>query len=77
MEQLEQRNFLIEEDDNVMVQSGINLKPKFPKRPMSKPSYNRSLNNNQNKTGQNLKYMPDHLASKIVDDILSTKFSQD
>jgi hypothetical protein len=43
------------------------------KRPFSKNSHI----NTTNKIYSNLKHMPAHLATKLVDDILNAKFSQD
>ena len=72
-----------EEDDNNNYKNNNSyaLKSEMQKRPLSRSSYNN--NNlqqknymNKNRGDQNLKHMPDHLASKFVNDILNSKFSE-
>ena len=72
MQELEQKDFLIEaNDENKDV--GIGLKMNLKKRPFSKNSHS----NQGNKINANLKHIPDHMASKLVDDILNAKFTKD
>ena len=76
MEEFEQRNFTID-DDNNNLDSRMNMQ----KINMSKDYYN-SLNtnnshntNNANKNNfQQGNYMPDHIAEKLISDILNDKF---
>ena len=60
-----------EDDDNKEIGGGFRFN--LHKRPLSKNSHA----NPTNKVNSNLKHMPAHLASKIVDDILNHKFSKD
>jgi len=81
LQDFEKRNFIIEEEDE-MREGAYAMKYNLQKRPLSKNSHrnlnqNYNSNKNSNNNNQNFKHMPDHLASKLVDDILNSKFSQD
>ena len=71
MQEFEQRNFLGEEEDENK-DMGAGFKLNLHKRPFSKNSHA----NPANRINPNLKHMPDHLATKLVDDILNAKFSK-
>lgn len=72
LQEFEQRNFLMEEHDELKgIRGGYKLN--LQKRAFSKNSHI----NPTNKINSNLKHIPDHLATKLVDDILSAKFSKD
>ena len=71
-----------EEDNNNNNYNNYNsyaVKYEMYKRPLSQSSNNNPQQRNHgftNKGDQNPKHMPDHLASKFVDDILNSKFSE-
>ncbi len=86
LQDLEKRNFQIfeEEQEQKEIRDGdYSLKNNLKKRTLNKTSHcnlnnnnntnNFNKNNNSN-NNQNFKHMPDHIANKLVDDILNSKF---
>jgi len=82
LQDYEKRIFADEEDDFMMENKNYNgyaFKNDLHKRPSSIGANNKysKMINNINKGDQNSKHMPDHLASKLVDEILNSKFSEE
>jgi hypothetical protein len=80
LQDYEKRIFADEKDDFMMENKNYNgyaFKNDLHKKPSSIGAYNNysKKNNIINKGDQNSKHMPHHLASKLVDEILNSKFS--
>jgi len=72
LEEFEHRNFTHDEDENDNINTINNFKN--IKTTMSRNSFYNSGNNNNLMRNSQQKYMPDHIASKLVDNILNDKF---
>lgn len=85
LQEYENRIFADEEDDYIEGKNYNNYAFKYdvPKRPLSRGSNNIQYTNHQksqsikNKNDQYSKHMPDHLATKLVDNILNFKFFEE
>jgi hypothetical protein len=60
-----------EEEEDESTETGPGFRMNLHKRPFSKNSHQASKTN----FNPHMKHMPDHLATKLVDDILNAKFS--